>query len=87
MAMIRTMKGAKSNFQIKAISIKPSCKITVMLNWGNGHSQFKKKTTLNWRNDTYHNTDGDGNSINLVYHKRKKRYESNCDVNICYEGY
>jgi hypothetical protein len=26
MAMIRTMKGAKSNFQIKAISKNPSCK-------------------------------------------------------------
>jgi hypothetical protein len=33
MAMIRTMKGAKSNFQIKAISKNPSCNRKLTLGW------------------------------------------------------
>jgi hypothetical protein len=33
MAMIRTMKGAKSNFQIKSISKNPSCKRKLTLGW------------------------------------------------------
>jgi hypothetical protein len=81
MAMIRTMKGEKSYFQIKAMSINPSCKIKYTL--GCRHSELSNLVQENM-SGTYHYTDGDGNSINLLIHKMKQGKESERRSYVCY---
>lgn len=74
MAMIKTMNGEKSNFQIKAISMKPNCKHQVMRvdlpKVLNRNRTIKSNNTelsfvLQMPQSTYNNTDGDGDCIYL----------------------
>lgn len=49
MAMIKTMKGEKSNFHISAISIKPSCKDLELI-----RTKHKEKDIMNQENEKLH---------------------------------
>ena len=45
MAIIRTMKGAKSNFHIRAINMKPNCKLRKKESVNFYNNDFRYRTT------------------------------------------